>query len=389
MKLWPRRKFVNRGAIALAGLPLLFPGASTDNNTKKDIIYRTLGKTGLKLPVISMGVMNANNPHLVKAAYDTGIIHFDTAWYYQNGRNEEMVGRALKDYRRDSIVIATKIWEPRDRTTGLFPNSAKARTFVKKFETSLKRLKMKYVDILYLHDISRKESVLFEPFLQCMLKFKEEGKVRFIGVSTHSNEPEVITTAAESNVYDVVLTAYNSRQKHHKEIEKAIDKATRAGLGIIGMKAIAGSVYNIGRNTNVNAGAALKWVLQNKNICTIIAGFQTFDELKDDLSILTDPEIKAEEKALLEKANNFTSLYCQQCKMCLNQCNENLDIPTLMRGYMYASGYKNIDQARQTIKEAGVFSTPCLNCKSCPVICSSGFEIKERIAGLMAINNHI
>ena len=152
-----RRKILKKGTAGIdcfSFVPHLL-SKSKQEKEKKDskIIYRTLGKTGFRLPIISMGVMNASNPHLVRAALDSGIIHLDTAWYYQRGRNEEMIGEVVKDMPRDSYVIATKTWEPRDRDTGLFPKDATADTFNEKFETSLNRLGLYYVDILYLHNI--------------------------------------------------------------------------------------------------------------------------------------------------------------------------------------------------------------------------------------------
>src|ERR1017187_3158645 len=56
---------------------------------------RKLGRTGIEVPVVSMGVMNADNPNLVKAALDGGMLLLDTAHGYQDGRNEEMLGTLL------------------------------------------------------------------------------------------------------------------------------------------------------------------------------------------------------------------------------------------------------------------------------------------------------
>ena len=82
---------------------------------------RVLGRTGIEVPIVSMGVMNADNPNLVRAALDGGIFLLDTAHGYQEGRNEEMLGTVLKDRKRDSFVIATKVHlSTLDRKTGLF-----------------------------------------------------------------------------------------------------------------------------------------------------------------------------------------------------------------------------------------------------------------------------
>jgi predicted aldo/keto reductase-like oxidoreductase len=64
----------------------VFTGPETIND--KAVLYRTLGRTGIKVPVVSMGVMNASVPNVVRQAYLKGMRFFDTAWFYQNGRNE-------------------------------------------------------------------------------------------------------------------------------------------------------------------------------------------------------------------------------------------------------------------------------------------------------------
>lgn len=387
-----RRDFIKASLTGLAGAAFLPSSLKSSKkprvkNEKKSFIHRTLGKTGLKLPIISMGVMNADNPNLVKAALDAGIVHFDTAWIYQRGRNEEMVGQVIKGLPRDSYVIATKIFEPRNNMTGLFPENVTADTFLKKFETSLTRLGLDYVDILYLHNVSRKESVLFEPYLSAMTKLKKEGKARFIGATTHQNEPEVIRTAAESGEYDVVLTAYNFKHPHRKEIEKAMEYAVKTGLGIVGMKAIAGTVENIGKKVDVNAKAALKWALQNENIHTNIPGFTTFDQMDTALSVMEDLNLTPEEKKDLEIRRNLSSLYCQHCEQCLPQCGGNIEIPTLMRSYMYAYGYKNLMAAKETLDFVDLSNIPCKSCDTCTVHCAMGFDVKDKILDISRIKD--
>ena len=98
--------------------PTPVPSESQGKNPRK-FMYRTLGKTGVRLPVITMGVMNSDNPNLIRAALDAGLVHLDTANGYMRGKNEEVIGGVLKGRPRDSFVVATKIYLPRDETTGL------------------------------------------------------------------------------------------------------------------------------------------------------------------------------------------------------------------------------------------------------------------------------
>jgi hypothetical protein len=111
MKIINRRGFIRTGITGAAGIVALSPSliAAASSGQQKDIIYRTLGKTGMKIPVISFGVMRADNPNLCKAAYEKGIKLFDTANGYQNGNNETMLGNLLKDFPRNSFFLATKV----------------------------------------------------------------------------------------------------------------------------------------------------------------------------------------------------------------------------------------------------------------------------------------
>jgi predicted aldo/keto reductase-like oxidoreductase len=226
---------------------------------------------------------------------------------------------------------------------------------------------------------------MFETYVKVMQKLKKEGRVRFIGVSTHKNEPEVIRAAADSGVYDVVLTAYNFQQHHHKEIKSAIDYAAKKGLGIVAMKTQAGVYWDEKeKQLPINMKAALKWAMQDENVHTSIPGFNTFDQLYLDLSIMENlPLTEKEKKDLIPPDKNklsMTGLYCQQCDQCLGQCPKGVEIPELMRSYMYAYGYKNLERAKQTLDllELDGKPLPCTDCTSCAVNCAKGFNIKNR-----------
>jgi len=109
-----RRGFL-RTSLAGAGAMAVSPAIISAQVQEKNIIYRTLGRTGIKVPVVSFGVMRSDNPSLVKAAYDKGMRLFDTANGYLGGNSETMLGNVFKDYRRDSFIISTKVKSPTDR----------------------------------------------------------------------------------------------------------------------------------------------------------------------------------------------------------------------------------------------------------------------------------
>ena len=197
-----------------------------------------------------------------------------------------MIGEVLKGRPRGSYVLATKARLPSDQKTGLYTEEATEDAFLNKVDASLKNLGLDYVDIYYHHNVVKSSRVM-EPILKALEKVKKEGKARFVGVTTHMNEPEVIHAAVDSKVYDVILTSYNFQQKHYAEVRNAIARAAQAGIGIVGMKAIRGG--NRQTPTVKNSGAALKWVIQDPNVSTIVPGFTTFDEMNVDLAVAENP----------------------------------------------------------------------------------------------------
>ncbi len=131
-------------------------------------------------------------------------------------------------------------------------------------------MQVDYVDFFILGFAARRESVFYEPLLKALEKFKKQGKTRYLGVATHSFEPEAIRAAADTGIYDLVMTAYNFRKNNIAEIDEAIGYATEKGLGIIAMKTMAGVFWDKERTRPINTKASLKWVLKNENIHTTV-----------------------------------------------------------------------------------------------------------------------
>jgi predicted aldo/keto reductase-like oxidoreductase len=222
-----------------------------------------------------------------------------------------------------------------------------------------------------------------------MVKLKEQGRVRFIGVSTHAKEHDVIRAAIKSRVHDVVLTAYNFRQPHVKELEKAMAEANKAGLGIVAMKTQAGVYWDTERQKPINMKAALKWVIRNKDVHTTIPGIATFDELEMDMSVMDDLKLTPEEEKDLQlgSLHGLQGLYCQQCRKCIEQCRRSLEIPTFMRSYMYTYGYRDLAAAVEAMRPVDIPESPCDGCSTCSVICSMGFDVKQRVTDIARIRH--
>lgn len=388
-----RRNFIRNGIAGVIGAAFL-PNTSKavffqEEEDERRFIHRTLGKTGIELPIVSMGSMV--NPALVKEAFDLGVVHIDTSSAHARGNNERIIGSIVKNIPRDSFVISTSTGVDiyKDRKTELMRKDADPNSIIRSFEGSLERLGLEYVDIYYLAANWHRSSVLYEPFLKAVEKLKKEGRTKFIGVTTHNNEPAVIKAAAESRIYDVVSTAYNFRQKHREEVKEAIAYAADAGLGVVAFKTQAGVYWDKERKHKINMKAALKWVLQDTNVHTTVPAFNTYKELEEGLSVMMNLTLSPQEETDLKHGDRmgWTGLYCQQCARCLDQCPYDLDIPTLMRSYMYAFGYQDMNKAMETLGSGGLSANlPCKNCLSCKVKCSLGFDVKSRALGIISVS---
>lgn len=389
MKNIDRRGFIRTGITGAAGMVAVTRGINPSAPLQEqEIITRTLGKTGMKVPVISFGVMRADNPNLCKAAYEKGIRLFDTANGYQNGNNETMLGNLFKTYPRNSFYLATKVKPAGVDRDGKPSAQTTADEFLSKFSTSLSRLQMDYVDILYIHDIRNPEFLEYKPIVNAVKKLKKDGKIKFMGFSTHANEPAVIDAAAGLNTFDVILTSYNFKQTYVNELNAAIKKAAAAGIGIVAMKPMAGGGFLDKEKTKkINPSAALKWVLSNPDVTTSIPGMTEFDHLEMDSKLLTDLTITENEKHDLIAAISETGLYCTQCTSCLRQCPSRLPVNDIMRAYMYAYGYSNPKMAYSLLSELGTGADPCRNCTECQVNCTKKFNVREKITDISRLVN--
>ncbi len=384
-----RRNFLRTSFVGAAGISIGSKAISSEvqKNEKPRITIRKLGNTDLVLPIVSMGVMRSDNPNLVKAALETGIKHFDTAHGYQQGNNEIMLGNFFKNYPRDSFSIATKVHpDGIDRKTGEIGIGSTKEAFLEKVNISLQRLQMEYVDILFHHSTSTAQAVKYEPVLDALVSAKKAGKTRYIGVSTHSNEPEVIQAAIDTGVIDVVLTAINFKQDHYPQLKEKIALAAEKGIGIIAMKTMAGAFLDKERTQPINCKAALKWVLKDPNVHTSIPGITSIDALIQNWSVTKDLELSEDELKDLREAGLVAGLYCDGCSQCDGSCQKGLPVKDIMRAYMYAYGYNDFKQAQHVMKQLKVDAMLCNECEICSVKCYKYFNVAEKISDINRIS---
>lgn len=286
-----RREFSKRlgqiglgvGALALTGC-----GPHAGGQTK----LRKLGRTDLVLSPLGFGAQHTRDADLIHGALGQGANLIETAFAYgfgKPGNSCECIGKAIAG-KRDSVCLAVAYQAEAKPTSKIWVTN--------QFEQTLRDLKTDHIDIFLWHhpgggsinnsDMTLKESqalVADGERVDLMLKWKQEGKLRWCGITTHSEQPEWLNFVAESTLYDVAVVGFN--YKSSSSIVKAMEDASRKGVGLICMKTQSPD-YSDGEHKIGGAPdhrKALNWVLSRHYVTAAIPGMTERSQL--DLNVHT------------------------------------------------------------------------------------------------------
>lgn len=298
------RKTVQTG-IALSAIPLL---DSCNQQTAGILPKRILGRTREKLSMIGFGGIIVSNIEQSEAnnrialAIDQGCNYFDVAPTYGNA--EEILGPALEPFRKDCFLACKT--QKRD-----------AAGAEEELHASLKNLKTDYFDLYQLHAISSVEQVE-QAFgsggaMETFLKAKEEGLVRYLGFSAHSQEAALL--AMEKYDFDTILIPVNFVCWFQGNFgPAALAKAKENGMGILALKGLAHTVIPEGKEKPYEkcwyipleeetiSNLALKWTFSQGVTAAIPPGEYKFWDRA--VSIAQNPsELKEEQIEQIQKAS--------------------------------------------------------------------------------------
>jgi uncharacterized protein len=364
-----RRKFIKNISSAFLGVvsSRLLSGLPFAHAAKKSPLeYRTLGKTGLKVTAVGMGVMNCSDPAILLRAFDLGVNFYDTAHSYMKGLNEEILGKTFQG-KRDKVLIQTKV------------HSGNKKEAKESVETSLRRLRTDYVDILLWHSLKDPEDVADPERSEFMSKMKKEGKARFTGFSTHSHMDPLLKEAAKSNLHDVVLVAYN--YTHSNDLKEAVAMAAKSGIGIIAMKTQAGGYKKEKMGGLSPHQAALKYILMDQNVSTTIPGVTTIEQIEECAAVM-GASLSKRDVGELKRYNAFLKeKICTLCGGCSGECPYGVSHHDLLRVVMYHDGYQNNRLIEENLETRALLKDIeiCSDCPSCSIVCRRGLDLKAQI----------
>ncbi len=324
---------------------------------------RRLGKTGLMVTEMGFGgipiqrVSEVDAIKVVKKCYELGINYYDTARGYTT--SEERMGKALEDVR-DKVYLATK------------SHAKTAKDLRDNLAISLKNLRTDYLDLYQLHNVTEDSwKTLQAPggALDELLKIKEEGIARHIGVTSHS--PTFLTRiVAKGSPFETIMVGYN-----YIALEPGRDlfpTCKKMDVGIVIMKPFGGGAFT-------NAVTALKFVLANKNCNCVIPGMQLVSEVEENVAVcggslkLSEAELASIEvdRAALGKE------FCAACDYC-QPCPAGIPISFVLRTEMSTLRRMGWTEGvmKQT-KEVAPKVAACLDCGACETRCPYKLPIRQ------------
>ncbi|MFA5240159.1 MAG: aldo/keto reductase [Phycisphaerae bacterium] len=315
---------------------------------------RRLGKTGVEVPILSLGTMFdvVENQVILRKALQWGINYWDTAHNYGGGNSELGVGKFLSnnpDARKD-LFIATKA------------SGAETVADVEdRLQTSLKKMNTDYIDLYYgvhgMDDPSR----LTDELKQWAEDAKKRKLIRFFGFTTHKNMAQCLAAAAKLDWIDAIMTTYNFQLMRVSKMQDALDACHKADIGLVAMKTQANGqglraeadkkmAEHFLQQGYTDGQAKLKLILDDKRISCACIG-------RDNLTHLTLNVAAALDKTQLTKADaevfeKYAAATCSgYCAGCASICDAALPetpyVSEVMRYLMYYNSYGVKEEARE------------------------------------------
>jgi predicted aldo/keto reductase-like oxidoreductase len=316
-----------------------------------DIIASVIGFGGIPIQGVSFPEAN----RIFNKALDLGINFFDSARGYTD--SEEKMGRTLRA-ARDRIYIATKAL------------SRTADKFAVEIETSLRYLRTDRIDLYQIHSVgslAELDTVLGPGgAYEALAKAREQGKVRWVGITGHSRE--VMLKAIATGRFDTVQFPFNPIEDEWAE--EVIPAAKKAGMGTICMKPFAGGAIG-------NHRAALRFELA-RGMDVVIPGMDAVEQVVENAAAgdeLSPPGPRELEELAADK-KRWGAKFCRRCSYCM-PCPNGLNIPFLFLIEGYYSRYELRDWALQRLGGLQKKFADCKECGECLKKCPYGLPIPD------------
>jgi aryl-alcohol dehydrogenase-like predicted oxidoreductase len=289
------RRELLQGLTLLTGATLVpWRGLGAEESPSSDQLgpvlpRRTLGKTGLKVTMLTVGGSHIGRPPsdavaqaIIEGAIESGIRNFDTAQLYQNGGSETRYGKFLTPKYREHVLLFSKT---------MAEDAATARSHL---EGSLRRLKTDYLDLWELHDLRTidKADIRVPAVLDVMLQAKAEGKVRHIGFTGHASWKTHVHVLGLTDAFETCQMPINIADPSYESFTlNVLPILVQRGMGVLAMKTLAAGALLGGRagsgpriipdRLSVHEALRYVWSLP---ISTLVSGMASVEHLKANVA---------------------------------------------------------------------------------------------------------
>jgi len=368
--------------------------------------YRELGKTGKSISILGLGCMRLptkdNLPmsqnideietsKMIEYAINNGINYFDTAYPYHSSKSEIVIGKILKNFKRNDFYLATKspVWLINSKGD-----------FTRLLDEQLTKLKYDYIDFYLLHsldsnrwnNIVKKYDVLSE-----LENAKKNGIIKHIGFSFHDSFNIFKLIIDEYDKWEFCQVQYNYMDIENQAGKEGVDYAFSKDLGIIIMEPLRGgrlanppdnvkAIIDSYKPLRTPQEWAMRWLWNQKEISTVLTGSSNLEQLKQNIDFVnnaTDFEFSNDDFDFIEKVRKAfldrIKIDCTKCNYCL-PCPNGVNIQRNFELYNDVFIYENPIPPRMTyqrfmpdIEKA----SNCIQCEECESKCPQKLEISK------------
>ncbi len=363
--------------------------------------YRTLGRTGLKISEVSIGTewLEKKSPELITSvigkAIKNGVNYFDIIFNFEEHLTK--ISKAIEGYR-EKIILVHHLGSSEYK--GKYKKNRSIKSCTNTFEKYLEIMNTDYVDVMFVHFVLSlsdfKEKILSPNGpLDLALKYKAEGKTKFIGISTHSLG--VVEEAAKNGNFDVIMFQINLANNALPRRNEVLALCAQENIGVIAMKPFAGGIL-LRKNTRVDAGGwrtggyklekkkvpeeitpvkCLHYNLSQIGVITCVPGVSTIEELDAALAYCTATEEEKDYSLILKEFDVYVTGECVYCNHC-QPCPADIDIGRVFKVFDQAK-IELTDEIRTKYAEFKPNASACTECGECEERCPFDVEVIEKM----------
>ena len=369
--------------------------------------YRTLGRTGLQVSVIALGCEGFTGKTMAQVREDMDFAIGECVnfidMYTSNPDVRRNIGTALKG-RREKFIIQghlCTVWE-----NGQYLRTRDMSKVMPAFNDLLEQMQTDYIDIGMIHYVDAMDdydTVFSGPIIEFAQKLKAEGRIRYIGMSSHN--PTVALKAVESGLIDVLMFSINPAydlQPANEDVnvfwdenawqqtltnidpdrERLYSLCEQRGVGIDVMKAYGGgdllSEERSPFGKALTAVQCIDYALSRPGVASVMAGCRTTEELRQALDWLTASPEERDYTKVMQGVERFSWRgHCMYCGHCA-PCSAGIDIASVNKFYNLCEAQGEVPETvREHYRALKHHAEECIECGLCEERCPFGVEIIE------------